>query len=60
LDAYERECEDIRRIEELKAELRKSEKEGKISMIGPLQEEIREREGWLRKDVLGKLWPTQE
>ena len=60
LDAYEKECKDIQRIEELKNEIQKLEKEGKIGLLGPLQEEVREKESWLTKNVLGKLWPVQE
>jgi len=60
LDAYEKECKDIQRIDEIKIEIQKLEKEGKTDLVGPLQEEVRERESWLSRNVLGKLWPTQE
>jgi len=60
LDAFTKECEDLQRIEGLKEEIKKLESEGKMDDVDRIQNEINERERWLDKNVLEKLWPTQE
>lgn len=60
LDAYAKESGELRRIEALKAEIRKLEGSADAERIRALQAEITEKERWMGKDVLEKLWPLQE
>jgi hypothetical protein len=60
LDAYAKECEEIRKIEEMKAEIRKLEGSADADRIRSLQAGITEKERWMGKDALEKLWPVQE
>ena len=60
LEAYAKECEELARIEELKAEIARLEGTADADRIRSLRDEIREKERWLGKDVLDKLWPIGE
>lgn len=60
LDAYKMECEELRRIDQLKSEVQNLEGSGQSEIVDNLKAEIQEKEKWMKKDVLGKLWPTEE